>query len=125
MHISFKTTAGPSVTVSAWGYANAASATSNYLGLLQALRGLQADPAGMQETQALADAVIRDAGLQPEALLAADLPGLLEVIHELNAVEELLGKPVALLVRCLTALQRAQEPESAESATPVPGTAPG
>ncbi len=124
MNISLKLANGPSVTVTAWGYVNAASAMSNYLGLLQALRSLQADPAQSQEAQALADAVLRDAGLDPAHLLAADLAPLLEVIHELNGVEELLGKPVALLVRCLTALQRAQEPETAESGTPAPGTPP-
>jgi hypothetical protein len=124
MNISMKLASGPSVTVQAWKFGQAAACMSNYLGLLQSLRSLQADPAHGQETQALAEAVAKDAGLNPDDLQASDLAPLLDVIHELNAVEDMLGKPVALLVRCLTALQRAQEPEPEESPQSEPGTPP-
>ena len=114
MNISMKLTSGAHVTVNAWSYARAATSMSNYLALLQALRALQSDPVHSQEVQALADAVVRDAGLNPDDLQAADLAPLLEVMHSLNEVEEMLGKPVALLVRSLTAIQRAQQPEGSE-----------
>ncbi|GGJ65357.1 hypothetical protein [Deinococcus aquiradiocola] len=120
MHTALKLRNGTTLTVHAWSYANAASAMSNYLSLLQALRALQQDASMAQEAQALTDIVAADAGVQTEQLHASDLGPLLEVIHELNDVEDLLGKPLALLVRALTALQKAQEPEPEESEPNAP-----
>lgn len=123
MNRPHKLKTGVNATLKPWPTGEVGTGFGNFMALLQAMQRLNSDPAdtiNQAQVDALIPAVLENAGLNPEKVSATDLTGILQAVRELNGVDDLVGKPLALLVELfavLTAASGAAEDMAEESGT--------
>ncbi len=116
---------GPAATVKPWPFKHAAANLATYLAFLSEWR-LFIGAAQRQERvdstrmQVLMDQVLIDAGLDPDQAVSDDFRSVLDAIEQVNGVDELVSKPIGLLVRKMEAINRQATPVAPSSSTPLP-----